>query len=133
MSYAQWVAITVDAANITLSVRNAQIPWGKFYQYSDKDQAVSVDSINQIVIAAGASVVIAACGRSGSASGTEGSFDLYDGETLAGTYYWDCPWSSKSNSSVWTPSDNKHYVGQLAGGNPDSGALGEVTLQCVKI
>ncbi|OYY23501.1 MAG: hypothetical protein B7Y65_03535 [Azorhizobium sp. 35-67-15] len=42
-------------------------------------------------------------GRENASSGTEGSFDLYDGEMNIGNYYWDCPWGRKTNTSTWTP------------------------------
>jgi hypothetical protein len=133
MAYAQWVVMTVGATGTTLSIKNAQLAWGKFYQYNDKDREVSSDDVNKIQIASGNVAVIASCGREDAASGTEGSFDLYDGEVNVGTYYWDCPWGSKTNTSTWTPSLNENYVTQVTGANLDSGALGNVTIKCVKI
>lgn len=133
MAYAQWVSITIKSKGTTLSVKNAEHPWGKFYQCPNKDKEVSEGDINQITITSGSSAEICACGRSDSASGTEGRFDLYDGDTKVGTYYWDCPWGSKVNTSIWTPSADDNYVTQVTGGNLDSGALGNVTIKCVKI
>lgn len=133
MAYAQWVVITVKARNTSLSIRNAHLSWGKFYQNPNKDQELSADDINKIVIPANNNAVIASCGRSDSASGTEGSFDIYDGQTNVGNYYWNCPWGSKTNTSTWTPNDTDRYVTQVTGGNLDSGALGNISIDCVKV
>ena len=48
MAYAQWVVMTVGATGTTLSIKNAQVAWGKFFQYNDKDREVSSDDINKI-------------------------------------------------------------------------------------
>lgn len=135
MAYAQWVTITIDAIDVTLSVKHATYQWGKFYQIPNKDDEVSIETINEMVIPAGGSNVIAACGRENASSGTEGSFELYDGDTLIGEYYWDCPWGSKTNTSLWKPNDTvlEQYVTQVTGANLDSGALGNLTIKCVKL
>ncbi|KAK0707762.1 hypothetical protein B0H67DRAFT_647908 [Lasiosphaeris hirsuta] len=70
--------------NGTLSIKNLNASWGK--------------------------IAIASCGRSDASSGTEGSYDIYDGETKT--------------------SDD--YVVQATGQNIDSGALGSVTIKVVK-
>ena len=133
MAYAQWVVITIGATGTTLSIKNAQHAWGKFFNNPNKDAEISPDDINKITITSGNVGVIASCGREHDASGTEGSFDIYDGETHVGNYYWDCPWVLKSNQSTWTPSLSENYVTQVTGANLDSGALGNVTIRCVKI
>lgn len=131
MSYAQWVSVTIKSINCSLNVRNVVLEYGKLYS-GTKDNEVQLDKVNGVTIKAGDSFTISACGREDSPSGTEGSFDLYDGDVHVGSYYWDCPWGSKSNSSTWTPgSDN--YIGQQTGANLDSGALGNVTLKIVNL
>jgi hypothetical protein len=133
MAYAQWVVINLGSNGTTLSIKNAQLSWGKFFKNPEKDCEISTDEINRIQILSGNVAVIASCGRSDAASGTEGTFDIYDGATEVGNFYWDCPWGSKRNHMIWTPSLSENYVTQVTGGNLDTGALGTITMRCVKI
>lgn len=133
MAYAQWISVEIKSIGTTLSIKNAQHPWGKFYQCGDKDKEISVDDINKITITSGNVVSICACGRENASSGTEGSFDIYDGNVEVGTFYWECPWGSKRNHVTWTPSGSDDHIAQVAGGNLDSGAIGNVSIKCVKI
>ncbi len=48
-----------------------------------------------------------------------------------GTYSWDCPYLSPTNTSTWSPGD-KTFVVQQSGANLSSGALGTVTLDIAK-
>ncbi|CAM2987522.1 aegerolysin family protein [Vibrio neptunius] len=144
MAYAQWVTITIYATNYDVTLKNVSHSWGKFYDSKQigvaggsKDNEYEPSEIEGQVIERGTSFSINACGRSDSASGTEGSFELYDGSTHVGTYSWDCPWGSKTNDSSWTlsgpqPPLNK-YITSQTGANLDSGALGTVIIQTTKI
>ncbi len=134
MAYAQWVTITISPRSIQVGVRNATHAYGKFHQTGNKDAEISTDEINKIIINAGNNAVINACGREDSPSGTEGTFDIVDlaNNEKIGTYYWDCPWGSKTNTSIWTPSGNQDYITQVTGGNLDSGALGNISIRCAK-
>ena len=144
MAYAQWVTVTIYATNFDVKLKNVSHSWGKFYDSSkigieggNKDNEYEPSKIEGQVIKAGNSFSINACGRSDAAAGTEGSFELYDGNTLVGTYSWDCPWGSKTNYSTWSPSGpqpplNKYLTSQ-SGANLNSGALGTVTLQTTKL
>jgi hypothetical protein len=101
---------------------------GKFYQYDNKDEEVSRDTVQNISISSGNSAGIASCGRSDSPSGTEGSFELWVGNTKICKIYWDCPWGSKRNT--FTVSEvNDEYLVEATGANIDSGALGNVTVK----
>lgn len=76
-------------------------------------------------------MISTSCGRSDSASGTQGSFDLYDGDTRVVTLVWNCPWGSKSNS--WSQSNqNSKYVVSVTGGSMDSGSIGVLTVEVIK-
>ncbi|MEI4697893.1 aegerolysin family protein, partial [Pseudomonas aeruginosa] len=47
---------------------------------------------------------IASCGRENSSSGTQGSFDCYDGNTKMCTFSWDDPRKSgATNTRCFTP------------------------------
>ncbi|MDX6914309.1 aegerolysin family protein [Pectobacterium carotovorum] len=133
MAYAQWVEIRIYSENMTLTVKNVVQSWGKFYKKGNKDDEISKDKIEGLKIDYDSNVTICSCGRSNSWSGTEGSFELYDGSVLVGKYYWDCPWGSKDNKSEWTKGDSKNYETSIEGGNLDSGAIGNVYLTCIKI
>jgi hypothetical protein len=134
MAYAQWIEVKVVSENMNLKVKNANLSWGKFYQYGNKDNEISTEDINKITVASSKSDNICSCGRSGASSGTEGSFELYDGDTKIGKFNWDCPWGKKSNSLSWTQDGSKDsYSTSREGGNTDSGAIGNVTISCIKL
>lgn len=131
MAYAQWVQIRISSANSNVTIKNAVHEWGKFYT-GNKDNEVSPDKIDGVTIHSGDAYTISACGRENASSGTEGSFDLYDGSTHIGSYSWDCPWGSKTNYSTWHPAGSDNYIAQVTGGNLDSGALGNVNIKIAK-
>lgn len=139
MAYAQWGTFVIRAMNFDVTIKDISVSWGKLYdsgrtgsEGGDKDKEYSPEKIEGTVIKSGSPFAINACGRSDSASGTAGSFKLYDGDALVGTYSWDCPWGSKTNSSTWLASDPR-YITQQSGANLDSGALGTVQLKTVKV
>ena len=133
MAYAQWVSITIVAGkDLTLKIKNANLKWGKFHETGNKEKELSVDEINQFTINPKQYAIINSCGREHAGSGTEGEFDIYDGDVKIGNYYWECPWGKKTNTSRWTPHTLEGYLTSVTGGNLDSGALGNVTIKCVK-
>ncbi|KAM0421012.1 hypothetical protein ACHAPT_011255 [Fusarium lateritium] len=132
MAYAQWVYILIQVqrgmSSKPVTLWNVNLNWGKFYQYDNKDQEVSLDRVQQTTISSGSSAGIASCGRSDAASGTEGSFELWDDNTKICKVYWDCPWGKKGNT--FNVSEvNQDYLVQETGANLDSGAIGNVTLK----
>lgn len=132
MAYAQWVSYTILANNCSLTIENAQLSWGKFYKYDDKDDELSPDEVNGQVIEIGqeGSHVVSSCGRSDSPSGTQGSFDLYDGSTKVVTLVWNCPWGNKSNS--WSQfSQNSNYSVSVNGGSDNSGSIGVLRVEVI--
>jgi hypothetical protein len=136
MAYAQWVTISIYPSNYRATLKNVSHSWGKFYR-DKKDDEIAPGDIEGHVIESGQSYTISACGRSDASSGTEGSFDIYDGNVKVGTYTWDCPWGSKDNSSQWNPSGPNpplnNYNTQQTGANLYSGALGDITIVTTKI
>ncbi|KAF4415276.1 Aegerolysin family protein [Fusarium austroafricanum] len=135
MAYAQWVYILLkiqgSVGSTPVTLWNVHLDTGKFYQYDNKDEEVSRDTVQNISISSGNSVGIASCGRSDSPSGTEGSFELWVGNTKICKIYWDCPWGSKRNT--FTVSEvNDEYLVEASGANIDSGALGNVTVKIGK-
>ncbi|EEB93043.1 hypothetical protein MPER_08358, partial [Moniliophthora perniciosa FA553] len=104
MAYAQWVVIVLhNVGNSPMKVKNISVSWGKFHADNDKDKEIGADAYEGKVIEPDEKLQINSCGRSDSASGTEGSFDLVDvndGNKAIRHFYWSCPWGSKSNT--WT-------------------------------
>jgi hypothetical protein len=133
MAYAQWITVKINAINSELKIKNATLAWGKFHLCGNKDTEIEVATINAVVIHAGDSYTVCSCGRSDAASGTEGHFDIYDGDTRIGNFYWDCPWGKKSNSFLWASAASQAYVTQCEGGNPYAGAIGNMSIKVVKI
>ncbi|MBJ7221258.1 MULTISPECIES: aegerolysin family protein [unclassified Brenneria] len=133
MAYAQWVEIKVYAENMKLTVKNVSLEWGKFYRQGNKDDEISKNAIDGMSISSGNPGIICACGRSDASSGTEGSFELYNGNDYVGKYYWDCPWGSKNNKSVWSPTTSVNYKTSIEGGSLNSGAIGNVYITCIKV
>lgn len=103
-------------------------PRGKFFSWSDKDKDLSSGDVNKIVIPVAEARRISACGKSDSTSGTQGSFDLYDGETKIAHFSWSCPWGSPSNS-LEASDHSKNYWVQLGAWNPIGGAIGSVEVE----
>lgn len=132
MAYAQYAVFTVKAKEFTATLKNFVHEWGKFYDGVDKGNEIEPSALNGTTIAKDSSYTFGACGRDGAASGTTGSFDIYDNDRLLASYHWDCPWGSKTNTSnLAMHVDN--YVVQVIGANTDSGALGSITITAVKI
>ncbi len=136
MAEAQWVTIKISPKHYDATIKGLSADWGKFYTDGDKSVEKSVDDIEGTIVSAGSSYTIYACGRADSASGTEGTFEIWhdakpddegDGVVI-GEYYWECPWGSKTNTSTWTPK-NEDYITQESGANLSGGALGNIGLR----
>lgn len=90
--------------------------------------------MNNTVIKPGGSYTVYSCGRQNASSGTEGSFDLVDGDSgqFVRSFYWDCPWGKKRNKAEVIGA-NPAWIVQPHRFNLDSGALGNGRLTCVYI
>ncbi|OCH86914.1 pleurotolysin A [Obba rivulosa] len=135
MAYAQWVVIVLKNVSPqgTLVIKNLNLMWGKFHKDGDKDTEIATKDIEGTKILPGAEYTINSCGRSDASSGTEGKFDLYEeGGALVRSFYWDCPWGSKTNT--WTISNaNTQWMVDSQGANLNSGALGTITVRLYKM
>lgn len=99
-----------ECANIHITIPNSSVPnatiknvykdYGKYYNYPDKSQEIQPSDIEGIRIPVGSTVVVAACGRANSPSGTDGSFDVYDGITLAASIKFNAPDSGSNEFSL---------------------------------
>ncbi|KAH7923061.1 Aegerolysin family protein [Leucogyrophana mollusca] len=132
MAIAQFVVLRVKNSFRTRNIKlqKASLKWGKFHEDGNKDNEIEPDTVNGIVIPAGATGVISACGRSDASSGTEGTVDLYDDETKICTLYWNCPWGSKTNNfAVQGRNSDAGYMVSVGTWNRDGGALGHIDIE----
>ena len=117
MAYAEWIAVSIEVSSSlgTVGIRNAVLQWGKFYRYNDQDAELSIAQIDDINVTAGNPQWIASCGRESASSGTQGSFDCYDGNVKMGSFSWNDPWASGAvNTFVFTPASDS-YAGTVIG------------------
>ena len=130
MGYAQFAEIKlVNKSGRTLVLKDLYVHWGKLYQYPEKEKEVGADTVNGKTIPSGESFSFATCGRENSSSGTEGDFNLYDGNDSVMKIYWSCPWAGNNKFTTyyvkegWFPSTTSWST---------DGALGTVTVTIFK-
>jgi hypothetical protein len=135
MAYAQWATfeLVVRSSNLTITVRDVNLMWGKFHQTNDKDEEIPAAEIEGKTVDKNRQYLISTCGRSHAASGTEGRFNLYDGARLVAKIYWDCPWASKTNKFILEPQGGEDYMLESSGASLDAGALGNISIKIAKI
>lgn len=109
---------------------------GKFHQNGNKDADITPEAVNAVTVAAGKTTDISSCGKSDAASGTEGTLDLYDGDTKICTIYWNSPWGSKTND-FWISGRNTADGYSVSYGGPKfnphgPGPLGEAEVEISK-
>ncbi|GCB26335.1 Asp-hemolysin [Aspergillus awamori] len=129
---AQWIHVRVvnSMSYDTLKVKDTWLKWGKFHKEGNKSAEISVSDINALTAAPGGSFNVYACGRANASSGTEGSFDVYNGNVRVAYIYWDCPWGSKTNKfRADVIADN--YRVETGYWNSYGGAIGSVTVEIV--
>ncbi|KAH7306562.1 hypothetical protein KP509_22G019400 [Ceratopteris richardii] len=115
-----WVAFQLSyTGEGSLYIRNASLPWGKWYDYPDKDREVAAP--NGQAIAPGSILYVAACGRENSPSGTEGTFEIWSSTSKVAHVYFDCPWSGSNKLEI-----NRFSTQYLLDFNtaPSSGPIG---------
>ncbi len=127
MAYAEWIAVKVVVSKSigTVGIRNATLQWGKFYRYTNKDDEISTEEVSSMNVQAGSPQWIASCGRENASSGTQGSFDCYDGNTKMGTFSWDDPWKSGAipDPLHYRLATSHHRLPDLVGGGRGGQAL----------
>ena len=127
-SYEQWVVITIiNSSAEKVVVKNVSLSWGKFYKYGewpsyasvaitsdhslcvdDKDVEIPASEIENTEINPGHEFKISSCGRSGTPSGTEGQFDIYENKgDKVRHFYWACPWAG---ANKWGVTGMKHLL-----------------------
>lgn len=114
-----------------IQVTNFKLPWGKLCQGDDQDKEIR-PPFKDVSISPKTEHQFFCSGRESAAAGTEGSFDIHDGDALVGSYYFDCPYTG-SNKQQWTQGQ-AGYVVQIKPLVPNaSGAMGLVTLSVYKV
>lgn len=141
MAYGQFIEIKIEVTDDTvLFLKSATLVYGKFHEAGNKDKEVDSKDIVEKSIYKRAPITVYSCGRSGSASGTEGGLYFEYQNQYAGTFLWDCPWSG-SNKFYFTDMRIKTTSGNplsdlplncLVVGGSKSGAIKQVTLSFSK-
>lgn len=155
--YAQWTTMNIinDSTTNTLQIQNAYLAWGKYYSngnllvvfiihnlnadvhfsnflIGDKDDELTLAQVDAIVIVPGASYSLGSCGREGTSSGCQGSYNIYDATAgvTAAIINFSSPWSEAySNSfSIDCPSPKKWAVTQTGANLTSVGPLGAITV-----
>jgi hypothetical protein len=128
MGYNQWVSFIIsNCTNNTITIRNANLEYGKWYRDGNKDFDIEHEEINRTVINPRNRIRINCCGRY--VTGCEGSFDLVEeGGTLIRNIYFDCPFFNKKNTLAVTTQRGDNYIVEHQGANFDGGALGSVEI-----
>ncbi|EEH21908.2 hypothetical protein PABG_04119 [Paracoccidioides brasiliensis Pb03] len=111
MGYGDWIDMHLtNTLDGSIVVQNAQLDSGKFYTNDDKDNEISAEQVDEIVVAEdGGSNNVYSCGREDTAVGTQGSFELYD-ETNYNkicTINWSCPYSG--SNYLYASNTNTNY------------------------
>ncbi|PHH62169.1 hypothetical protein CDD81_7363 [Ophiocordyceps australis] len=132
----QWIQmeITNRMRKSDIHVKNAYINYGKFYK-DVKDKEISADEVNRTSIAPGAMAKVNACGRYMSPSGTDGSIDLYEGDTKICKLSWNCPYGSSSNSFGLSDYDvgTSDYSVNVSDWGVGPGPIGRVSITVARL
>jgi hypothetical protein len=123
-----WLAVNISAEDCELCIKNAYKDWGRFCVCGNPDQEILPEDINKIQITPKKNARICACGTPGTPSGTDGYFDIYDGDIEVVRYSWDCPASRPQNKSEFYRKST-HHMDSFNPGSISSGPIGEVTIK----
>ncbi|OJD26366.1 hypothetical protein ACJ73_02251 [Blastomyces percursus] len=113
MGYASWINLhLINGLEGPLAVQNSQLLHGKFYADDDKDEEITPDQVDEIVIPESGSGDVYSCGRQGAPAGTQGSFDLIDKDTQKiCTITWSSPFGGGGNYISASDVDRHYRVG----------------------
>jgi hypothetical protein len=130
MGYNQWVSFVIsNRTNNTITIKNADLQYGKWYRDGNKDFHIELEDINRIVINPGERIRINCCGRFVTITGCEGSFDLVEEDGTAIRHiYFNCPFFNKTNTLTIAIERKTNYIVEQQGANFDGGALGNVEI-----
>ena len=139
MGHNDWTRIIIRAENAILKLKELNLVWGKIHEYGNFDKELPASDYMNKNIRSGRSMYIHLAGRSNSPSGTEGSFEIFDGDVKIGKFQWECPYKG-DNSIKWNyaamDGDNyaeENYKVSTLWHNKTGGALENVTVICTKI
>ncbi|KAK0710131.1 aegerolysin type hemolysin, partial [Lasiosphaeria miniovina] len=97
-----WIYMIINnvSKSGSLRVKNLGTKWqGKFYQWDNKDHELSAADVSKQVAGPSGKIDIASCGRSDASSGTEGDYDIYEGDTKVCHIYWTAPGARRPTPS----------------------------------
>ncbi|PXA69750.1 aegerolysin family protein [Vibrio sp. 11986-1-5] len=130
--YAQWVEITIMPYNTDCKITKPYLDHGKFYKPGNKSVEVYPSNIEGTLVKDGEAYTIAACGRSNTAVGTQGSFEVIDGDKKVFKYWFSCPWNTQKNTDKLIDVNNERFDVKKIGGNYNGGALGNIYITITK-
>lgn len=141
MAYKQWTQIKIQPVGFNAKIGKISLEWGKLhepgYDNRAKDKEVLPARISGMEILDGFSYTIYACGRSDSASGTEGTVEILDEfepEPVC-KIHWDSPFGNSPN--VLDVADRnervKYHISVSDHNQSCNGALGNVTATITRI
>ncbi|PPR08275.1 hypothetical protein CVT24_001116 [Panaeolus cyanescens] len=129
MGEGDWVHLAINnkSRSRTFKIGYIDAKYGKFYEGSASHEVQPATYVNR-QIPPKETLDISSCGRSDSATGTEGNVTIVDAEsgTEVANIYWDCPWSG-SNKFYKTRENTEDYIVSL-GSFETSGPLKKVTI-----
>lgn len=116
MAYSCYIVVCIRSVNTTLNIQKASLNYGKFYEKDNKDKELLPETIDQIEIRPEEKRYICSCGRSSSATGTTGSFEIFDNELKLATLNWMVPFSGTSELKLSVDEEiNKDYYIGISG------------------
>jgi len=130
MGYNEWVSFVIcNCTNNKITIKNANLLYGKWYNEVNKDFEIELEDINRIVINPGDRFKINCCGRFITITGCEGSFDLVEEDgTVIRHIYFNCPFFNKNNMLTIISERRNKYIVEHQGANFYGGALGNVEI-----
>ncbi|MCJ1355130.1 MAG: hypothetical protein MMC33_005121 [Icmadophila ericetorum] len=131
MAIGQFTEITISnrSSDKTLKIQNLTMKWGKIYPEGNKNgPEISPADVENTEIKPKKSYVFRTCGRSDSASGTEGYFDLNVDDKMVRNIYWSSPWGVSDNIFKLSGEDEDWMAEVRPAGNQggNAGPLGVV-------
>jgi hypothetical protein len=125
-----WISVRIENHSTrNLLVNNPILKYGKFYCNGNTDQEGCAP--NYVPVDKGYSkLVMQACGRAYTPSGTEGSIDIQDvvSQVKVARFNWDCPYWSDSNQYFVTELNDIKLLKFATRGGSYRGAIRHVTI-----
>ncbi|KAI9647791.1 hypothetical protein NHQ30_004179 [Ciborinia camelliae] len=133
-TYSDYVIIHLinSMSTAPIKIQGATLKHGKFHDNGNKDNEISSEEINRIIVPPNSAIDISSCGRSNALYGTEGSISLYEGETKICKLYWSDPYRGDNDFQPQDYIIGGTYAVVVGPWNRSGGSLGTVTVEILK-